>query len=85
MKTYPVYIITHSGSNDCWGITQIAAAAKSPKDALRYKASGGSGAGENGTPKWTCSFGAGPIRSIIKHPTLRSLKLGRVELFPKDL
>jgi len=72
MKTYPVYIITHSGSNDCWGITQIAAAAKSPKDALRYKASGGSGAGENGTPKWTCSFGAGP-------------KLGRVELFPKDL
>ena len=84
MKTYPVYIITHSGSNDCWGITQIAAAAKSPKDALRYKASGGSGAGENGTPKWTCSFGAGPIRSIIKHPVLRATKLGRFELFPKD-
>jgi len=36
MKTYPVYIITHSGSNDCWGITQIAAAAKSPKDADKF-------------------------------------------------
>ncbi len=58
---------------------------KAFRRALRYKASGGSGAGENGTPKWTCSFGAGPIRSIIKHPVLRATKLGRIDLFPKDM